>query len=47
MQYVHMGEERIVCKVLAGKPEGKILSEDRGVERRMGSEWIWGWGGFS
>jgi hypothetical protein len=27
-------------QVLMGKPEGKKHSEDRGVDGRMGSEWI-------
>jgi hypothetical protein len=27
-------------KVLAGKPEGKRPLEDRGIDGRMGSEWI-------
>jgi hypothetical protein len=27
-------------KVLVGEPEGKSHSEDRGVDGRMGSEWI-------
>jgi hypothetical protein len=30
-----MKEERKVCKVLVGKPEGKNHSEDRGVDGRM------------
>jgi hypothetical protein len=34
-----MGEERKLCKVLVGKPEGKRLL---GVDGRMGSEWILG-----
>jgi hypothetical protein len=47
-----MGEERKVCKVLVGKPEGKDQSEDQGVDGRMGSEWILGrlagsWIGFN
>jgi hypothetical protein len=33
-----MGEERKVCKILVGKPEGKNHSEDQGVDGRMGSE---------
>jgi hypothetical protein len=36
-----MGGERKVYKVLVGKPE-KDHSEDRGIEGRMGSEWILG-----
>jgi hypothetical protein len=35
-----MGEERKVCKVLVGKPEGKGHLKDQGVDGRMGSEWI-------
>jgi hypothetical protein len=38
----HMGEERKVYKVLVGKPEGKNHSIDRGIDGRMGSEWILG-----
>jgi hypothetical protein len=37
-----MGKERKVCKVLVGKPKGKRLSEDQGIDERMGSEWILG-----
>jgi hypothetical protein len=35
-----MGEDRKLYKVLVGKPEGKDHSEDRGIDERMGSEWI-------
>jgi hypothetical protein len=31
-----MGEKRKVHKVLMGKPEGKIHTEDQGVDGRMG-----------
>jgi hypothetical protein len=34
-----VGEERIVYKILVGKPEGK---RPLGVDGRMGSEWILG-----
>jgi hypothetical protein len=37
-----MGEERKVYSVLVGKPEGKRPLEDRGVDGKMGSEWILG-----
>jgi hypothetical protein len=37
---VRMGEERNVYKVLMGKPEGRDLLEDQGVDGRMGLEWI-------
>jgi hypothetical protein len=33
-----MGEERKMYKVLVGKPEKRDLSEDQGVDGRMGSE---------
>jgi hypothetical protein len=36
------GEERKLYKVLVGKPKGKYLLEDQGVDGRMGSEWILG-----
>jgi hypothetical protein len=42
-----MGEQRKVCKVLAGKPEGRDHSEDEGVGGKMGSKRILGrlaWG---
>jgi hypothetical protein len=35
-----MGEERKVYKVLVGKPEQRNHSEVRGVDGRIGSEWI-------
>jgi hypothetical protein len=47
-----MGDERKVYKVLVGKPEGKSHLKDRGVDGRMGLEWIFGrlgagvWSGF-
>jgi hypothetical protein len=31
---------KVVYRVLVGKPEGKVHSEGRGVDGRMGSEWI-------
>jgi hypothetical protein len=34
------GEERNVYRVLVGKTEGKKHSENRGIDGRMGSEWI-------
>jgi hypothetical protein len=37
-----MGEGRNVCRVLAGKPEGKDHLEDQGVDGRMESEWTLG-----
>jgi hypothetical protein len=37
-----MGEERKVCKVLVGKPEGKRPLGRQGVGGKMGSEWILG-----
>jgi hypothetical protein len=37
-----MGEERKVCKVLVGKPKGKIPLGRQDVGERMGSEWILG-----
>jgi hypothetical protein len=37
-----MEEERKVHKVLVGKLEKIHQSEDRGVDGRMGSEWILG-----
>jgi hypothetical protein len=37
-----MGEERKLCKILVGKPEGKRPLEDQGVGGRMGLEWILG-----
>jgi hypothetical protein len=37
-----MVEERKVCKVLVGKPKERHQSEDRGVDGRMGSEWMLG-----
>jgi hypothetical protein len=37
-----MGEERKVYKVLIGKPEGKSLLEDQGVDGSTGLEWILG-----
>jgi hypothetical protein len=47
-----MGEEGEVYKILDRKPEGNRLSEDRGIDGRMRSEWILGralqvWNGFS
>jgi hypothetical protein len=42
------GEGRNVYRVLEGKPEEKDHLEDRGVDGRMGLEWILGrliWGG--
>jgi hypothetical protein len=35
-----IGEDRKVNKVLVGKPKERDHSEDRGVDRRMGSQWI-------
>jgi hypothetical protein len=38
-----MGEEKKVCRVLVGKPEGeRDHLEDQGVDGMMGSEWIVG-----
>jgi hypothetical protein len=37
-----MGEGRKVYRVLMGNPEGKRPLEDRGVDGRVGSEWILG-----
>jgi hypothetical protein len=37
-----MGEERKVFRALVGKRGGKDHPEDRGVNGRMGSEWILG-----
>jgi hypothetical protein len=37
-----MGEERKVCRVVVGKPEGERPLEDQGVDGRMESEWIVG-----
>jgi hypothetical protein len=37
-----MGEERKVYRVLVGKPEGKRLLEDQGVDGRMVLERILG-----
>jgi hypothetical protein len=37
-----MGEKRKVYRVLVGKPKERYHSEDRGVDGRMGSEWILG-----
>jgi hypothetical protein len=31
-----------VYKVLVGKPKGRDHLEDRGVDGRVGLEWIWG-----
>jgi hypothetical protein len=42
-----MGEGRFVYRGLMGKPEGKDLLEDQGVDGRMGSKWTLGrldWG---
>jgi hypothetical protein len=39
---VHMGEERKVYIVLAGKPEVKNRLEEQGIVGRIGSEWILG-----
>jgi hypothetical protein len=36
-----MGEERKVYKVLVGKLQERYHSEDRGVDRSKGSEWIY------
>jgi hypothetical protein len=46
-----MGEERKVYKVLVGKPKERDHSEDKGLDGRVGSEWISGrllgvWIGF-
>jgi hypothetical protein len=37
-----MGEEIKVYKVLVVNPGGKDHSDDRGVDGRIGSEWILG-----
>jgi hypothetical protein len=37
---VGMGEGRKVYKVLVGKPKGRDHLEDRGVDGRVGLEWI-------
>jgi hypothetical protein len=37
-----MGEETKVYKVLVGSPKVRDHLEDRGVDGRMGSEWILG-----
>jgi hypothetical protein len=37
---VSMGGERKVYKVLVGMSKERDISEDRGVEGRMGLEWI-------
>jgi hypothetical protein len=39
---VRMGEGRNVYRVLVGKPKGKDHMDDRGVDGRMGLEWILG-----
>jgi hypothetical protein len=40
MRWAGVGEERKVYKVLVEKQEGNRKLEDRGVDGRMGSEWI-------
>jgi hypothetical protein len=48
-----MGKERKVYKCLVGKPKGKNHLEDKGIDERMGLEWILGkltrrvWSGFT
>jgi hypothetical protein len=48
-----VGEERKVYTVLVRKPEKRDHTKDRGVDGKMGSEWIlerWaesGWSGFT
>jgi hypothetical protein len=37
-----IGQERKMYKVLVGKPEERDLLEDKGIDGRMGSEWILG-----
>jgi hypothetical protein len=37
-----MGEGRNIYMVLVGKPKGKIHLEDRGIDGRLGLEWILG-----
>jgi hypothetical protein len=37
-----MGEGGNVCGVLVGKPEGKDLLKDQGVDRRLRSKWTLG-----
>jgi hypothetical protein len=38
----HTGEKRKLYKVLVGSPKERDLLEDRGIDGRMGSEWILG-----